>query len=102
MKRGWSAYLPDGADPRDPLASPLYAQNLSGAPPAFLLTAEYDTLRDEGEAYALRLAARGNQVEARRYAGVIHGFFTMPGILQAARDAMHDAAAFVRRSLGAR
>jgi acetyl esterase len=99
MKRGWREYLPKGTDPRNPLASPLYAENLGGAPPALVITAEYDTLRDEGEAYALRLAAAGNSVEAKRYPGTIHGFFTMPGLLQAARDAIRDAGAFLRRSL---
>ena len=99
MRRGWREYLPAGTDPRNPLASPLYAENLRGAPPAFVLTAECDTLRDEGEAYARKLAEAGNRVEARRYPGAVHGFFTMPGILQAARDAMNDAAAFLRRTL---
>ena len=57
-----------------------------------VLTAEYDTLRDEGEAYAARLG-----VLAERYPGTIHGFFTMPGILQVARLAISDAAAFLKR-----
>ena len=61
-----------------------------------MLTAEYDTLRDEGEAYAQMLG-----VTATRYPGTIHGFFTMPGILQVARDAMSDAARFLMRHLTA-
>jgi acetyl esterase len=92
MRRGWNEYLPKGADPRDPVASPLFATEFDGAPPALVLTAEYDTLRDEGEAYARQLG-----VTAQRYPGTIHGFFTMPGILQVARDAMGDAAAFLKR-----
>jgi acetyl esterase len=92
MRRGWHEYLPADADPRDPLASPLFATGFGDAPPALVLTAEYDTLRDEGEAYARMLG-----VTARRYPGTIHGFFTMPGILQVARDAMSDAAAFLQR-----
>jgi acetyl esterase len=91
MKRGWREYLPAGVDPRDPLASPLFATDLAGAPPAMVLTAEFDPLRDEGEAYAGKLG--GN---ASRYPGMIHGF-TMPGVLQVSRDAMNDAAAFVKR-----
>jgi acetyl esterase len=91
MKRGWREYLPEGTDPRDPLASPLFAPDLAGAPPAWVLTAECDTLRDEGEAYAHRLG-----IAPTRYPGTIHGFFTMPGILQVAREAMADAAAFLR------
>jgi acetyl esterase len=58
------------------------------------ITAEYDPLRDEGEAYARKLG-----VTARRYPGTIHGFFTMPGILEVARAAMSDAAAFLKLHL---
>jgi acetyl esterase len=99
MRRGWSEYLPAGADPRDPLASPLYAEDVRGAAPAFVLTAGYDTLRDEGEAYARKLIQSGNRVQTRRYPGTIHGFFTMQGILQVAREAMRDAGAFLRLNL---
>ena len=91
MRRGWREYLPAGADPRDPVASPLFATDTEGGAPASVVSAEYDTLRDEGEAYARKLG-----VNARRYPGTIHGFFTMPGILQVARDAMHEAAEFVK------
>ncbi len=91
MKRGWREYLPEGTDPRDPLASPRFAADLKHAPRAWVLTAECDTLRDEGEAYARRLGGAAN-----RYPGTIHGFFTMPGILRVAREAMADAATFLR------
>ena len=93
MQRGWREYLPEGADPRDPLASPLFASHLDGAPPAWVLTAEYDTLRDEGEAYAWRLG-----ITPTRYTGTIHGFFTMPGVMRLAREAIAEAAAFLRRN----
>ena len=99
MIRGWREYLPAGTDPRDPLASPLFAADLRGAAPAFILTAEFDTLRDEGEAYAQRLAEAGTRVTARRYDGMIHGFFTMGGILRVARGAMNEAGTFLRRWL---
>jgi acetyl esterase len=99
MRRGWSEYLLEGTDPRDPLASPLFAENIRGAAPAFVLTAEYDTLRDEGESYARKLVHSGNIVQTRRYLGTIHGFFTMQGILRVAREAMNDAGAFLRRHL---
>jgi acetyl esterase len=92
MRRGWCEYLPEGADPCDPVASPLFARDVDGAPAAMVVTAEYDTLRDEGEAYARKLG-----VAARRYPGTIHGFFTMLGMLQVAREAMHDAAVFLKR-----
>jgi acetyl esterase len=99
MKRGWSEYLPESADPRDPRASPLFAEDLSGVAPALVQTAEYDTLRDEGEAYAHKLLESGAQVQLRRYPGTIHGFFTMPAVLRLAREAMDDAAAFLRQRL---
>jgi len=100
MKRGWAEYLPVGADPRDPLASPLYERDTAGVAPAFILTAEYDTLRDEGEAYAQKLIESGNTVQVRRYLGAIHGFFTMPGTLRLAREALKDVAEFLRFRLG--
>ncbi len=99
MRRGWSEYLAAAADPRDPLASPLFAADVRGAAPAFVLTAEFDTLRDEGEAYARRLIESGNTVQVRRYQGMIHGFFTMPGILRAAREAMAEAGDYLGRML---
>jgi acetyl esterase len=101
MKRGWREYLPEGTDPRDPRASPLFAPDLGRLAPACVMTAEYDTLRDEGEAYAERLAAAGTPVARRRYDGTIHGFFTMPGTLRVAREALEDAGAFLRRHLAA-
>ena len=64
MKRGWREYLPDGTDPRDAVASPLFAADLANTPPAWVLTAECDTLRDEGEAYARRLG-----IAPTRYTG---------------------------------
>jgi acetyl esterase len=96
MKRGWSEYLADGADRRDPLAAPLHARDTSGVAPAFILTAEYDTLRDEGEAYARKLIEAGNLVQVRRYSGAVHGFFTMTGTLRLARHALADVAEFLR------
>jgi acetyl esterase len=102
MKRGWSEYLPKGSDPCDPMASPLYAPDTTALPPAFLLTAEYDTLRDEGEAFARKLIEAGNPVQVRRYLGAIHGFFAMPGALRLARQALRDVAEFLRCRLGVR
>jgi len=93
MKRGWSEYLGDGPDAHGPLVSALLASSMEGVAPAFILTAEYDPLRDEGEEYARKLVQTGNIVQIRRYLGMIHGFFTMQGMLQVAREA------FLRRSL---
>ena len=99
MLRGWREYLPAGTDPCDPRVSPVFAEDLAGAAPAFVITAEYDTLRDEGEAYARKLLEAGTMVQARRSLGMIHGFFTMSGVLPAAREAMREAGEFLRRRL---
>ena len=85
-------YLGSGSDPRDPAASPLYADNLNALPPALVITAEFDPLRDEGEAYAARLERADVPVTISRYDGMIHGFFGMTGVIDAGGEAVRDAA----------
>ncbi|MFC1411628.1 alpha/beta hydrolase [Streptacidiphilus sp. N1-12] len=95
----WGHYLAAAGDGDNPLASPLRADDLSGLPPATVITAEYDPLRDEGEQYAAALRAAGVSVAGRRYDGMPHGFFAMTGQLDSALDAQQYAAEQLREAL---
>jgi len=88
----WKHYLSSEEDWRHPYASPMRAPDLSGLPPATVITAELDPLRDEGEAYAKRLSEAGVEVRATRYDGVTHEFFGLAGVVSTAKDALQEAA----------
>ncbi len=92
----WGLYLASPDDGMNPLASPLRAEDLGGLPAATVITAEYDPLRDEGERYAERLRLAGVPAEIIRYDGMMHGFFTMSGVLDGARRAVAQAAGSLR------
>ena len=77
MLWSWEQYLPDPTDRSNPLACPLRAEDLTGLPPAVVVTAEFDVLRDEGLRYADRLAAAGVPVRRHHFGGTIHGFLWM-------------------------
>ncbi|HEV8146326.1 MAG TPA: alpha/beta hydrolase [Bryobacteraceae bacterium] len=85
-------YLSGTEDARNPHASPLLARDLSGLPPALIITAECDPLRDEGEAYAKRLKQAGVPATCTCYAGMIHPFFSMAGAIPQALDAIQQVA----------
>ncbi len=95
----WRHYLGDRDPGTDPRVSPILAEDVSGLPPTFVATAGHDVLRDEGEAYAARLAEAGVPVEARRYEGMIHGFWWMDAVLDVARTLQLDLATFLRARL---
>jgi acetyl esterase len=92
----WNHYLADASVGVHPHASPLRENDLGGLPPALVYTAQYDPLRDEGEAYADRLAAADVPVEVKRWEGMNHGFFNLPGLVNKATAAMDEACAWVR------
>ena len=94
-------YLRDADDARDPLASPLLADDLAGLPPALVQTAEFDPLLDEGTAYAERLAAAGVATEHLTYAGMVHGFVRMGALIDDANAAIADAAKRLKAALAA-
>jgi acetyl esterase len=92
-------YLSGGADAKDPRVSPLYADDLRGLAPALVITAEFDPLRDEGEAYGERLEEAGNDVVLRRFDGQIHGFFPLGAVIPAANDAVTLAVDHLKAAL---
>ena len=100
MQWYWDQYAPNAEDRLNPLASPLRATDLAGLPPAFIQTAEYDPLRDEGEAYAARLRDAGVAVTVKRYDGVIHGFIGQSGEFDVGKEAVIDAVHALREAFG--
>lgn len=94
-----NGYLRDGEDMYDFRASPLMAENHANLPPAFILTAAFDPLADEGEAYANKLKEGGVAVKYHCYEGMVHGFIAMPGAVDMAKTALLDAAGYIKQQL---
>jgi acetyl esterase len=92
-------YLPEGVDRTDQRVSVLQAPDLSGLPPAYVATAGFDPLRDEGEAYAMRMREAGVRVTMRRHPGLVHTYANLTAICPSARGAMLEAAAALRAGL---
>jgi acetyl esterase len=101
MEWFWDLYDPDGVAAADPRAALTAVADLSGLPPALVITAEHDPLRDEGEDYGHRLRRAGVPTTVHRYPGVPHGFFAMGGVLDAATAAADEAAAALRSAFAA-
>ena len=100
MRWFWDQYCPEPSTRFEAWASPMQAPDLGGLPPAHVMTAEFDPLRDEGEAYARRLEEAGVAVECTRYPGLIHGFFSQARLIDAARPAVEAAAGALRAAHG--
>lgn len=83
-------YLGPDGDPHDPLASPLLATDHSGLPPALIITAEHDPIRDDGRRYATALRTDGVPVRHTDYVDVPHGFLSVPGLVPAAKQALAE------------
>jgi len=96
-----SHYLPNPGDFLDWRASPLLAEGLAALPPAFVLTAGFDPLLDEGRAYAERLAKENVEVAYREYSDMIHGFILFGGVLDTANAAVEDCCDRLRAAFGA-
>ncbi|HEV8656241.1 MAG TPA: alpha/beta hydrolase [Candidatus Limnocylindria bacterium] len=99
MRWFWDHYVPDTKLRDEPYASPLRAKDLSGLPPAHIVTAECDPLRDEGKAYAARLLEAGVATTYVEYPGMVHGFTSMATMIPLGRTAIDDMGAAVRRAL---
>jgi acetyl esterase len=93
-------YLNSGADPADPLVSPIKRGDLGGLPPALIITAEHDPLRDEGELYARRLREAGVDATVSRYAGANHGFVQNFSWIPEFYRPFHEAAGFLNTRAG--
>ena len=98
MEWYWNHYLSGSADASNPYAAPAQAKSLAGQPPALVITAEFDPLRDEGEAYGKRLSEVGVETTTTRYDGVIHGFFNMNAVVDKSQQAVDEASAALRKA----
>lgn len=91
----FDAYVPAGQDLKDPKLAPFWG-DVKGLPPAYVITAGFDPLKDEGKQYADKMAAAGVPVTYKDYPAMVHGFFNMSAVVPQAKDAIHDVAAKLR------
>ena len=92
----WDRYMASESDAKNPYCAPLQAKEMSGLPPALVITAEFDPLLDEGEAYAHRLLEAGVPTECTRYDGMVHGFYGMSAVMDKGKQALSQSAAALR------
>jgi acetyl esterase len=96
----WNQYIERPEDRKNPYAAPINSANFSNLPPAIVLTAEYDPLRDEAEEYAELLSNAGVKVITRRYEGMIHGFLWTAGVIDGSKKLIKDIGVDIRACLG--
>jgi acetyl esterase len=94
----YDLYTTYDTDPQNPLLFPIYAESLANLPPALVITAEFDPLRDEGEAYAQKLQSAGTPVTLTRYDGMIHGFYGMQTVLAQSKQAIAQSAQALKQA----
>jgi acetyl esterase len=99
MQWFWQLYLNDLSQANHLYASPLKASDLSNLPPALIITAEYDPVRDDGEAYAAQLSLAGVSVLTKRFDGMMHGFYQMEAMMDAGQLWIEDASRFLKMTL---
>lgn len=95
----FDSYVPKGHDLKDPKLAPFFG-DVKGLPPAYVITAGFDPLKDEGKQYADKMAAAGVSVAYKDYPAMVHGFFNMSGIVPQAKDAIMDVAAKLKGAFG--
>jgi acetyl esterase/lipase len=98
MEWFWNHYLEPGTDKQNPYASPFRAKDLSKLPPALVMTASHDPLRDEGERFAERLMTAGTKVTCTRYDGVTHGFISFADALDQGKKGLQQASEALRQA----
>ncbi len=99
MEWFWNYYIPNAKDRENPYASPARARDLKTLPPAHIITASHDPLRDEGEAFAELLKKAGNKVKVKRYEGVVHGFVSLQFVIDQGKTATRELAEELKASL---
>jgi acetyl esterase len=92
----WNNYLKNDTQKQEVFASPLLADSLKDLPPAFVVTAEFDPLRDEGEEYAKKLLNDGVSVKSKRYKGMVHEFFGLAGAVDGAKECLDDITSWLK------
>ena len=99
MQWFWDTYCPDPSQREEPFASPLRAGDLSNLPPALIVTAEFDPLRDEGEAYGEALNAAGTEATVVRYDGLVHDFMATAPLFECSRQGLQATVSAIRQHL---